>query len=157
MLTVVPYLCILCGVWSTFKALKPGNSNSNDIADLLRYWIVYAVVLNLDTIFPGYLLDWIPFFSLAKCGAMVLLFLPGTKISSVIFANYLQGSFRDNENRISPSVRSRFSAGVRKLQLFSLTHLLSDVSREELEKQERSVGDLLNETRARRIQAQEKN
>ena len=90
MLSLLPYLCVLCGVWSTLKALDPRNSgNAEKISDLLRYWIVYAIVLTLDTALPGYLLDWIPFFSLAKCGAMVLLFLPGTKISSVIFANNL--------------------------------------------------------------------
>lgn len=82
------------------------------------YWVVYSIQLNAEAYF-GFLVNFLPFFSLVRLLFVLWLVLPQTQGASQIYVNHVQPFLSQHETQINESVWKLHS----QLKAFGLEHL----------------------------------
>lgn len=90
-------VAILYPLYFSIKALR--DKSKNNIKYWLQYWIVFAVFLNLESMF-SYFLQAIPMYFFYKVVFLLVLFLPEYNGAEYFYHNLLQPLFERYHNHI---------------------------------------------------------
>lgn len=85
------FACNLAGfvypLYQSCKALT--TAGSSDDCLWLSYWVVYGFINLLESVFGGFLLNYVPFYHTSKLAFLFWCFLPQTQGSSFLFTRYI--------------------------------------------------------------------
>jgi receptor expression-enhancing protein 5/6 len=75
--------------YMSFKALEGGKVVDGDATQWMTYWIVFCSVTMFESTLP-FVIEYIKFYYLIKCGFVVYLFHPKTAGAEVIYTSVVQ-------------------------------------------------------------------
>ena len=89
--------------YASFQAIE--SKGKDDDTQWLTYWLVFGVFSLVDQ-FTEVILQFVPFYHLAKMGFLVWLYLPQTQGAKSIYDSYLRPIFAQYEKQIDDSVKA---------------------------------------------------
>lgn len=95
--TLTYLIATLYPLYISIKTLQ--NGDREDIKQWLTYWIVYALFINIESVF-GFLLQYIMFYSFIKIIFLLILFLPQYNGALWIYEKILKDLFVKYESSI---------------------------------------------------------
>ena len=89
-------------VWASYLAIE--SKGKDDDTQWLTYWLVFGSFSIIDQ-FTDVILQFVPFYHLAKMGFLIWLYLPQTQGAKSLYVTYLRPFFLKYEGQVDEKVQ----------------------------------------------------